>query len=98
ATKYLKLLNPERKNVAAFGPQMYFVEGNVLEGRYAADEPLAGVTQPEPYDNFISKQPFFEPHVETQSADAALPLVLSDVGCNQPHVDHTDARGHAQNI
>jgi hypothetical protein len=92
ATKYLKLLNPERKNVAAFGPQMYFVEGNVLEGRYAADEPLAGVTQPEPYDNFISKQPFFEPHVETQSADAALALVLSDVGCNQPQFDEHDAR------
>jgi hypothetical protein len=92
ATNYLKLLNPERKNVAAFGPQMYFVEGNVLEGRYTADEPLAGVTEPEPYDNFISKQPFFEPHVQTQSANQAYAIVLSDVGCNEPALDEHDAR------
>jgi hypothetical protein len=92
ATQYLKLLNPERKLVAAFGPQDYFVEGNVLEGHVSADEPLAGVTQPEPYDQFISEEPFFEPHVETMSADDAYAAVLSDVGCNQPRLDEHDAR------
>jgi hypothetical protein len=92
ATRYFKLLNPERSNIAAFGPQTYYVEGNVLEGRYGGDKPLAGVTEPEPYETFISDKPFFDSHVATHSAAQAYALVLSDVGCNQPALDEHDAR------
>jgi len=92
ATRYLQLLNPERSNIAGFGPQDYYVAGNILEGRYSANEPLAGVTQPEPYENFTVEEPFFEPHVQTQSAEHAYAVVLSDVGCHQPALDEHDAR------
>ena len=48
------VLMPERQLVQAFGPQDYYVAGNVMEGRYGADEPLAGVVEPrnEPIEDF----------------------------------------------
>ncbi|HEY0944739.1 MAG TPA: Ig-like domain-containing protein [Opitutaceae bacterium] len=92
ASKVFHLLDPERKLVAAFGPQDYYVEGNIMEGHVEADDALGGVTQPEPYKNFIVGAPFFPSHVATQSARAAYKVVLSDVGNNQPVLDAHDAR------
>ena len=55
----------------AFGPQDYYVEGNVMEGHYGADEPLKGVRgqRNEPIEDFIVDKPFFESYVTTQSAE-----------------------------
>ena len=88
------VLMAEREAVPAFGPQEYFVEGNVMEGRYGADEPLAGVFERrgEPHKNFIVPEPFFESFVATQSAEQAYNDVLADVGCNVPALDDHDRR------
>jgi hypothetical protein len=92
ASRYLNVLNPERNNIKGFGPQDYYIAGNVMEGRFGADKPLAGVTQPEPYKNFVVDAAFFEAHVRTQSAEDAYQSVLSDVGCNRPLLDDHDKR------
>jgi hypothetical protein len=94
ASDVYHILMPERHLVKAFGPQEYYVEGNVMEGRYGADEPLRGVRgqRNEPIEEFIVDKPFFEPHVATQSADEAYDDVLADVGCNLPVLDEHDQR------
>ncbi len=92
ASKYFYVLNPERNNIEGFGPQMYFVAGNVMEGRYGPENPLEGVTQPEPYERFIVREPFFEPHVRAQTAKEACADVLANVGCNRPILDDHDRR------
>ncbi len=92
ASKYFYVLNPERNNIQGFGPQMYFVEGNVMEGRYGPENPLEGVTRPEPYEQFIVPEPFFEPHVRPQTAREAYEDVLANVGCNRPALDDHDRR------
>jgi hypothetical protein len=94
ASKASHVLMAEREAVAAFGPQMYYVAGNVMEGRFGASEPLAGVFERrgEPHENWIVAEPFFEPHVVTQSAEEAYADVLADVGCNVPYLDDHDAR------
>jgi hypothetical protein len=88
------VLMPERDNVAAFGPQDYYVTGNVMEGKYGADKPLEGVKAPrnEPKEKFLVDEPFFEPYVTTQSAEEAFENVLADVGCNVPMLDDHDQR------
>ena len=85
---------PERDNVHAFGPQDYYVDGNVMEGHYGADEPLEGVRgqRNEPIEDFLVDKPFFESYVTTQSADEAYENVLADVGCNVPMLDEHDQR------
>ncbi|HEX2100259.1 MAG TPA: hypothetical protein VHF69_06340, partial [Candidatus Synoicihabitans sp.] len=92
ATKVFHLLKPERNNIAGFGPQDYYVEGNVMEGHVGPNDALGGVLEPEPYENFIVDRPFFESHVTTHSARAAFKIVLSDVGCTQPMLDEHDRR------
>jgi hypothetical protein len=94
ASRVFHVLMPERHLVHAFGPQDYYVSGNVMEGRYGPDEPLAGVIAPrsEPIESFLADKPFFEPHVDTQSADEAFADVLADVGCNVPALDDHDRR------
>jgi hypothetical protein len=116
ASRVFHLLKPERNNIRGYGPQDYFVEGNVMEGRVTADNRLGGVIEPNPeryrqgsgdfaldhddavptrfesFREFIKDQPFFEPHVATQTAAAAYKVVLSDVGANQPLIDEHDAR------
>lgn len=94
ASRVFHVLMPERDNVRAFGPQDYFVAGNVMEGKYGADEPLAGVRAPrnEPKEKFLADQPFFEPFVTTQSAAEVFENVLADVGCNVPALDEHDRR------
>lgn len=92
ATSYFYMLNPERDNVQAFGPQNYYVSGNVMEGHHRANDPLSGVTKPEPYSHFIVDEPFFHSFVKTQSASQTYKQVLSDVGCNLPQMDDHDLR------
>lgn len=48
ASKVFHVLKPERNNIAGFGPQDYFVAGNVMEGHVTADNALGGVIQPDP--------------------------------------------------
>jgi hypothetical protein len=92
ASRVFHVLMPERNR--HFGPQDYFVAGNVMEGRYGADVPLAGVVAPrdEPMEDFLVEAPFFEPYVTSQSAQEAFDNVLSDVGCNLPMLDDHDRR------
>jgi hypothetical protein len=94
ASRVFHVLMPERHLVAAFGPQDYYVAGNVMEGRYGADEPLAGVTAPRgsSIDDFLVDEPFFDSHVTTQTAEEAFEDVLADVGCNVPMLDDHDRR------
>jgi len=92
ASRYFNVLNPERNNIKGFGAQDYYIAGNVMENRFGADKPLAGVTQPEPYENFVVDAPFFDAQVSTQSAEDAYQSVLSDVGCNRPMLDDHDKR------
>jgi hypothetical protein len=88
------VLMPQRDNVKTFGPQEYFVAGNVMDGKYGAEEPLEGVKAPrdEPKVKFLVDRPFFEPYVTTQSAAEAFENVLADVGCNLPALDEHDRR------
>jgi hypothetical protein len=92
ASTQLKVLNPERNNIKGFGPQNYFVAGNVMVGHYGANQALTGVTRPEPYENFIVPAPFFEAHVRTHTAEEAYRSVMADVGCNRPALDDHDQR------
>jgi hypothetical protein len=93
ASRVFHVLMPERRLVHAFGPQDYYVEGNVMEGRYDASQPLAGVIAERGYDvDFLVDKPFFESYVTTQSADEAYNDVLADVGCNIPKLDDHDHR------
>jgi hypothetical protein len=92
ASRVFHVLMPERNR--HFGPQDYFVVGNVMEGRYGANAPLAGVVAPrdEPREDFLVDAPFFQPYVTTQSAEETFENVLSDVGCNLPRLDDHDRR------
>ena len=94
ASRVFHVLMPELEAVQAFGPQRYFVAGNVMEGPYGADDPLAGVREPLrlPKESWLVEQPFYEPYVETQPAEEAFENVLADVGCNVPALDEHDAR------
>ncbi len=94
ASDVFHVLMAEREAVAAFGPQMYFVAGNMMEGKFGPDEPLAGVFERrgEPHKNWIVDQPFYESFVTTQSAEQAYENVLADVGCNVPYLDDHDER------
>ncbi|MBN1866496.1 T9SS C-terminal target domain-containing protein [Candidatus Sumerlaeota bacterium] len=88
-------LNPQFEN-PGFGPQQYYVEGNVMEGHHGPEGPLPpfdGVapqgTQPWPV---TVPDPFFEHYVTTHSAADAYTNVLADVGCNKPMLDDHDTR------
>jgi hypothetical protein len=88
-------LNPQFE-APGFGPQQYYVEGNIMEGHHGPEGPLPpfdGVdprgTQPRPVTLPV---PFFEHYVTTQSAAEAYDDVLADVGCNRPMLDEHDTR------
>lgn len=95
ASRIKTYLNPQYEN-PSFGPQQYYVEGNVVEGVSGPEGPTAPFvgmrvrgSQPEPV---TLPEPFFPPHVETQSAAAAYRDVLADVGCSVPALDEHDRR------
>ena len=95
ASKLWTYLNPQFEN-PAFGPQQYFIDGNVMEGVTGPEGPagvLAGVKvqgqQPWPIRVEV---PFFDPLVVTHSAQEAFENVLRDVGCNVPVLDDHDRR------
>ncbi|MBN1815998.1 MAG: hypothetical protein JW828_01470 [Sedimentisphaerales bacterium] len=94
ATQRFFVIRPEREGVPLYGPQDYFIEGNILEGQITASQKLGGVAlwPSEPPDNYIREVPFFESHVTTQTAEAAYADVLADVGCNFPVLDEHDLR------
>ena len=48
ASRVFHLLKPERNNIQNFGPQDYYVSGNVMVGHVGADNPLGGVVLPRP--------------------------------------------------
>ena len=88
-------LNPQFEN-PAFGPQQYYVEGNVMEGVHGPEGPLPpfeGVAPrgTQPWAVTVP-EPFFEHHVTTHSAAEAYESVLADVGCNLPVLDDHDRR------
>ncbi|MAT68589.1 MAG: pectate lyase [Planctomycetaceae bacterium] len=92
ASRVFHVLMPQHEN--PFGPQRYYMDGNVMEGRYGADERYAGLRESrnKQWDEYIVDEPFFPSHVTTTSAEAAYEDVLSDVGCNVPTLDEHDRR------
>ncbi|PTX94390.1 thrombospondin type 3 repeat-containing protein [Opitutus sp. ER46] len=48
ASHVFHLLKPERNNIRGFGPQDYFVAGNVMEGRVGPDDAWGGIVAPDP--------------------------------------------------
>jgi hypothetical protein len=96
ATRHFLELVPQFEN-PAFGPQVYFVAGNVMEGRHGPEGPLGPFvgTRAKPetaWEKFTVPTPWFEPFVKTHSAAEAYTNVLADVGCNRPALDEHDAR------
>ena len=81
------------------GTQQYFVSGNVMPGHFGAedqDKARVAATErggrlPTAYSPWVD-EPFFEPHVRTQTAEEAYDDVLADVGCNFPALDPHDQR------
>lgn len=94
ASTVFHVLMPERKLVKAFGPQEYYVAGNVMEGHYGADEPFAGIKLIEgaTLEAILVDEPFFPSCVQTQTAEEAYADVLADVGANVPALDEHDKR------
>ncbi|MCC9607334.1 GDSL-type esterase/lipase family protein [Blastopirellula sp. JC732] len=94
ATQKFFAIRPELEWVHLYGPQQYFIAGNVLPGHAEAGDPLAGFYPwpKTPLEDYVVDHPFFEPHVRTQSAAEAYESVLADVGCNRPQPDQHDAR------
>ena len=96
ATAHFYELVPQFEN-PAFGPQTYFVAGNVLEGKHGPEGPLGPFvgtrSKPElPWQEYMVTQPWFESFVTTHSAAESYTNVLADVGCNRPALDEHDAR------
>ncbi|MCA9150507.1 MAG: hypothetical protein KDA92_14450 [Planctomycetales bacterium] len=94
ATQKLLVIRPELEWVHLYGPQLYYIAGNVLEGHVDAAEKLGGLTPwPDtPLEDYVKEEPFFDAYVETQSAAEAYANVLADVGCNFPTLDDHDLR------
>jgi len=95
ASKVLTYLNPHFEN-PAFGPQQYYVEGNVMEGVSGPEGPagpFAGMRAKGRQDAPVTvMEPFFEPYIRTHTAETAYENVLNDVGCNVPMLDDHDTR------
>jgi len=94
ATQKFHVIRPELVWVHLYGPQRYFISGNVLEGHVNASEPLGGFHpwKGTPLKQYIVEMPFFDSHIKTQPADYAFLNVLADVGCNVPQQDAHDTR------
>lgn len=48
ASHVFHLLKPERNNIQGFGPQDYYVAGNIMEGHVGADDAWGGIVEPNP--------------------------------------------------
>ena len=92
ATDWFYILKPEREGVANYGPQDYFISGNILEGRVGANDPLGAVRFQSDDRSYVFFEPFFESHIATHSAAETYGNVLADVGCNYSSLDRHDAR------
>jgi hypothetical protein len=92
ASRVFHAIKPEHQ--LPFGPQEYYVLGNVMEGRYGADQRYAAIAESphKPMAEYLVDEPFFESFVTTTSAAQALQDVLADVGCNRPALDDHDTR------
>jgi hypothetical protein len=95
ASQIMTYLNPQFEN-PSFGPQQYYVEGNIMEGVAGPEGPIGpfkGMRVRGQQDAPVTvDQPFFPSHVETHSAREAYENVLADVGCNVPMLDDHDTR------
>lgn len=95
ATEIFTYLNPQFEH-PAFGPQQYYVEGNVMEGVSGPEGPLPpfkGVDPRGEQDAPVTvPEPFFPSYVQTHTAEEAYENVLADVGCNVPMLDDHDKR------
>ena len=95
ATELKTYLNPQFEN-PAFGPQQYYVEGNVMEGVCGPEGPkgpFKGVAPRGEQEAAVTvDEPFFPSRVTTHSAEEAYENVLADVGCNVPMLDDHDQR------
>ncbi|MEZ5301777.1 MAG: hypothetical protein R3F11_14165 [Verrucomicrobiales bacterium] len=94
ATNRFYAIRPELEWVHLYGPQIYYIAGNVVEGHAGAEDPLAAVKPwpGVPLGDYIKSEPLFPPHVQTQSAADAYADVLADVGCSFPALDDHDRR------
>lgn len=95
ATETTTYLNPQFEH-PAFGPQQYYVSGNIVDGVSAAEGPqgpFKGVVPRGRQEASVTvARPFFPSYVETHSAKKAYENVLRDVGCNFPKLDDHDRR------
>jgi hypothetical protein len=95
ASKVKTYLNPQFEN-PAFGPQQYYVAGNIMEGMAGPEGPTGefkGMNVRGQQDAPVTvSKPFFEHHVKTHTAKEAYENVLADVGCNVPMLDDHDKR------
>ena len=95
ASQIMTYLNPQFEH-PAFGPQQYFVEGNIIEGVAGPEGPIGpfeGMKVRGQQDLPVTlPTPFFDPYVKTHTAEQAYENVLADVGCNVPIFDDHDKR------
>lgn len=94
ATKKFHIIRPELEWVHLYGPQKYYISGNVMPGYTKAGEKRGGFApwKQTPLEEYIVEKPFFESHIKTESANEAFEHVLADVGCNKPQWDNHDQR------
>lgn len=95
ASTKMTYLNPQFEN-PSFGPQQYFVEGNMMEGVAGPEGPTGtfkGMSIQGKQDATVTVDaPFFPSYVTTQTAKETYENVLADVGCNVPSLDDHDIR------
>jgi hypothetical protein len=93
ASQIFTLMKPDTGSPA--DPQMYYIGGNVMEGKPEYDDDnWKGVTPNGPVFPSLTRsdRPFFPPYVRTTSAVEAYRDVLDDIGANLPRQDAIDAR------
>jgi len=95
ASRKQTYLTPQFEN-PAFGPQQYYVEGNIMEGISGPEGPKGPFVGMKPVGTqdapVTVDEPFFKHYVKTHSAPEAYENVLADVGCNVPALDEHDRR------